>query len=263
MASTAIKYGDLVADRKDPQRIGTVQGSFTIPEGWPQPEQLFCWADGALCQVDGGSQPCLANDGPYEPGRYLVVLWDDCEEAAQPADMRAPPRLDRVRAETVRLARKHPSPRRNTVALRGGEIEVPAGVPPRRAPVVVRGRAVDFHVALRVMLSLTHSLCRDCGWDTCSDKPGDRTEWYTVHDSVWRAAGMRGGGQLCIGCLEARLGRRLARADFVDNMLNDLEIQDEWPSWSWRSERLIDRLSAGQPRPAVTWADILGLPVPP
>jgi hypothetical protein len=43
----------------------------------------------------------------------------------------------------------------------------------------------------------------------------DRSEIYTVHDHVWKAAGMeRLGGCVCVGCLEARLGRKLIPDDF-------------------------------------------------
>jgi hypothetical protein len=51
----------------------------------------------------------------------------------------------------------------------------------------------------------------------------DRSEVYSVHPEVWKAAGMRDrGGCLCIGCLEERLGRRLRAADFIpDNGLNE------------------------------------------
>jgi hypothetical protein len=44
----------------------------------------------------------------------------------------------------------------------------------------------------------------------------DRSEVYTVRESVWRAAGMAPyGGCLCIGCIEQRLGRVLKRKDFM------------------------------------------------
>jgi hypothetical protein len=67
--------------------------------------------------------------------------------------------------------------------------------------------------------------------------PGPRTgnntcEIYTVRGTVWKAAGMeRMGGCLCIGCLEARLGRTLTWQDFPDHVLNT------WPG----TERLMDR----------------------
>ena len=44
---------------------------------------------------------------------------------------------------------------------------------------------------------------------------GEHTEIYIVHNKVWADAGMEGyGGCLCIGCLEARLRRKLRPKDF-------------------------------------------------
>jgi hypothetical protein len=85
--------------------------------------------------------------------------------------------------------------------------------------------------------------CSDCGALTLSAEPGARNEWYAVTDEVWAAAGL-GSGYLCVGCLEARLGRRLRPEDFKDipGGLNDLAIADDRYSWSWRSERLTARL---------------------
>jgi hypothetical protein len=77
------------------------------------------------------------------------------------------------------------------------------------------------------------TLCHDCGTDTtpCTGRRGcrhkQRWEWYMVHASVWRAAGMprmtveTGGGFLCIGCLERRLGRNLNPTDFTDAPVNN------------------------------------------
>jgi len=46
--------------------------------------------------------------------------------------------------------------------------------------------------------------------------PDDTWEIYTVHNFVWKAAGMAPmGGCLCIGCLEKRLGRALRPKDFL------------------------------------------------
>jgi len=62
--------------------------------------------------------------------------------------------------------------------------------------------------------------CVDCRWNAVR-----LGEWYMVHDSVWKAAGMETmGGALCIGCLEERLGRHLTADDFMDVPLNDLSI---------------------------------------
>jgi hypothetical protein len=42
-----------------------------------------------------------------------------------------------------------------------------------------------------------------------------KSEVYTVRDAVWAKAGMKpGGGCLCVGCLEARIGRKLKPKDF-------------------------------------------------
>jgi hypothetical protein len=49
------------------------------------------------------------------------------------------------------------------------------------------------------------------------------TEVYSVHSSIWAAAGMSpNGGCLCIGCLEQRLGRQLHPGDFDDDPFNDV-----------------------------------------
>lgn len=70
--------------------------------------------------------------------------------------------------------------------------------------------------------------CVDCGVDT-----GRISEYYMLLDEVWAAAGnIR--GMLCIGCLEARLGRQLSARDFSDAPLNFIFPQ---------SARLYDRLS--------------------
>jgi hypothetical protein len=59
--------------------------------------------------------------------------------------------------------------------------------------------------------------CVDCGVDT-----SHAGEFYMVHDAVWRAAGDIA-GKLCIGCIEARLGRQLKPADFTDAKCNRFE----------------------------------------
>ncbi len=56
-----------------------------------------------------------------------------------------------------------------------------------------------------------------------------------LHDEVWLAATNSPGGMLCIGCVEARLGRELKAADFHDSPIN---LSPPWP----RSERFLDRL---------------------
>jgi hypothetical protein len=86
------------------------------------------------------------------------------------------------------------------------------------------------------------SLCIDCGIDTCpcSGKHGyrhvGRWEHYMVKDALWKRAGLTpDAGYLCIGCLEARLGRELRPSDFKDVILNR-------PGNPWHTPRLASRL---------------------
>jgi hypothetical protein len=78
---------------------------------------------------------------------------------------------------------------------------------------------------------LTDTACRDCGVSM-------RDERYVVTDETWRQSGLgERDGFLCLGCLEARLGRRPENADFVWTPLNVIAL------WTG-SERLKDRLNA-------------------
>ena len=70
--------------------------------------------------------------------------------------------------------------------------------------------------------------CLDCRIDT--DVIG---EYYSVRDEVWTAAVPDQDGMLCIGCLEARIHRRLTAHDFTDAPINFIFAQ---------SLRLISRL---------------------
>ncbi len=79
------------------------------------------------------------------------------------------------------------------------------------------------------------TLCVDCGIDAWAQGPRHAHEDFYVHDELWDSVcpddrrrerelpggivddpkpGEGGGFVLCIGCFEARLGRRLRRADF-------------------------------------------------
>jgi hypothetical protein len=102
--------------------------------------------------------------------------------------------------------------------------------------------------------------CLDCGWLTCRhDQPG---EWYMVTDQVWEQAGMGDtrrwlsdhpgtpagptggpGHYLCLGCLEARLGRQLTPADFASIPINHLDRHR-------KTTRLASRLTGTEPAPA-------------
>jgi hypothetical protein len=70
------------------------------------------------------------------------------------------------------------------------------------------------------------SRCVDCDVDCY-----EIDEYYMVHDDVWPIAPF--GGMLCIGCIEARIGRRLTPTDFTDRPMN------RWPG---RSRRFVARL---------------------
>jgi hypothetical protein len=84
--------------------------------------------------------------------------------------------------------------------------------------------------------------CADCGLATIT-----AGEWYMVGNGVWDEAwlGRREPGWrhvpfceiLCIGCLEARLGRTLTAHDFTDAPVNDLNSGKHF------SDRLLDRLT--------------------
>jgi hypothetical protein len=101
--------------------------------------------------------------------------------------------------------------------------------------------------------------CLDCGIDTFpvgTGRPG-RAEWYIVADPVWSAAGMivahvpEAYGQfLCIGCLEARIGRQLNTDDFPDLPINDASHADDpCHAYTFRTPRLVARMVSN---PALT-----------
>jgi len=104
------------------------------------------------------------------------------------------------------------------------------------------------------MTILCRSHCADCGLGTIT-----LGEWYDAKRGVWDSAwaGRRkayhgklpGQEILCIGCLERRIGRVLARDDFTDAPINDLG------DCSHKSERLRDRLMRS---PAPPFDDEIG-----
>lgn len=94
------------------------------------------------------------------------------------------------------------------------------------------------------------ALCADCGyavtrWDNTRPHPRFPDlpmpvwpwEWYMVRDELWAEAGMKD-GFLCVGCLEARIGRPLNRLDFPD----DLPV-------NWDKGTETDRLLEAKTRP--------------
>ena len=87
--------------------------------------------------------------------------------------------------------------------------------------------------------------CHDCGINTLPLDFPDRAEWYMVTNKIWKAHGC-GEGFLCIGCLEKRMGRTLTAKDFTVCPVNDLKISDDRYAWSFRTPRLVSRLSANK-----------------
>lgn len=50
---------------------------------------------------------------------------------------------------------------------------------------------------------------------------GMSEDYYMVKAKLWKRYG-NGNGDLCMGCLEKRMGRKLTRNDFTDCLANDL-----------------------------------------
>jgi hypothetical protein len=84
------------------------------------------------------------------------------------------------------------------------------------------------------------AICKDCGFDTTE-------EYYALRNEIWEAA--KGGeGQLCIGCVERRLDRRLDHHDFVDAPINAVAYLTFQGRPFFRvSERLRERLRGHKP----------------
>lgn len=76
-------------------------------------------------------------------------------------------------------------------------------------------------------------LCLDCGYDT-----GKMKEFYFINTELWLLVMQTIEGMLCIGCLEARLGRQLVASDFTGASINDIR------HGSGKSMRLVSRLTA-------------------
>ena len=73
--------------------------------------------------------------------------------------------------------------------------------------------------------------CVDCSQDT-------KLEHFFAKNTVWfDEAKMPETGMLCVGCLEARIGRTLCANDFTDAHIND-------PRRYSKTVRLVNRLTA-------------------
>lgn len=60
----------------------------------------------------------------------------------------------------------------------------------------------------------------------CGENTNTLNEYYMVNHELWDRYGVPA-GMLCIGCLEARLGRELDRCDFTDAPINEIFDQSE------------------------------------
>ncbi|MEU6208193.1 hypothetical protein ABZ814_31990 [Micromonospora musae] len=90
--------------------------------------------------------------------------------------------------------------------------------------------------------------------------PEPRAEYYMVLPAIWRTAVLAGLlpgldqlgkppiRYLCVGCLEARIGRRLTAADFTDVPVNSRDPKWSSFAWWWRSPRLSRRLADPGPK---------------
>lgn len=88
------------------------------------------------------------------------------------------------------------------------------------------GSRIEF----RWQLAVSDWRCLDCDIDTDAIN-----EYYMLRDEVWQQAHPDIDGQLCIGCVEQRLGRKLAATDFTAQTINTSTTLQ-------RSTRLSDRL---------------------
>jgi hypothetical protein len=103
---------------------------------------------------------------------------------------------------------------------------------PEKGLPVDDGPLADWPRWLFQVANFDMMLCADCGVETSN-------EFFMLNHDVWALAvageNQRGGLFLCVGCLERRLGRRLAPGDFLDCVLNN---RTDFP----RSQRLRERM---------------------
>jgi hypothetical protein len=104
-----------------------------------------------------------------------------------------------------------------------------------RAVYFFGGRDIHLRDGSRVecrwQLVVSDWRCLDCGVDTNA-----LDEYYLLHDDLWEQLHPDKDGNLCIGCVEQRLGRHLNASDFTDLPINNSELFT-------RSVRLRDRLA--------------------
>jgi len=99
----------------------------------------------------------------------------------------------------------------------------------------LQGGGCDCEVVLNVDMTnpkpLVDFSCADCGHDY--------DEYYMVRNDIWKTRGV-GSSELCVGCLEKRIGRKLNEQDFTDSPVNDIDFVT-------KSLRLRDRLTTPPP----------------
>ena len=116
--------------------------------------------------------------------------------------------------------------------MRGGEYSVMVST---RGCGPLRGSSnllIHTKKELVVAVSRQKFLCVDCKIDT-----GKAHEHYFVKNDVWFSVMPSNKGMLCVGCIEARLGRNLTKDDFTDCSLNN-------PKYEPKSNRLMNRMAA-------------------
>lgn len=88
----------------------------------------------------------------------------------------------------------------------------------------------------------TRTSCFDCGVDV-------QDEYYMVRRDLWDKWAKSYDEQqaeICVGCLEHRVGRRLTPFDFTNCSVNVLN----WLEPGWASRRLVNRMKGGPATPA-------------
>ncbi|AWG64771.1 hypothetical protein DDT46_13860 [Mycobacteroides abscessus] len=88
-------------------------------------------------------------------------------------------------------------------------------------------------IAYRWELFVCDWRCLGCGLDMSTVD-----EYYMLKNDVWAQVDPAIDGNLCIACVEERLGRTLTAADFTDSPINTSTAKR-------RTQRLADRLSSG------------------
>lgn len=209
------------------QAAGRELRRLRIEQGWSQ-EQVarrmtaygYGWHQTIVAKTEAAQRPLRLNEAVDLAalfGAPLAALLEKSPETEVRAALRAAELEEAERRRGAEdAAALHTAARRSLQAARkqlvlqretashGRRDPYAAAVETLRADMIPRGYEL---------------LCADCGTDTVpADGP---CEYYFVYNEIWEQAGMeKDGGFLCIGCLEARIGRPLHRADFGHAPIN-------------------------------------------